>query len=171
MQESGNYMTLTNAIESAFYDLLRAQEMGAKPPLIRCWHSLRKDQSWDQTIDRVLSCIDIRCSPFITSDNKLTGSCRVQITAKTNGEDDRDHAMISLLEEAITNAIDSLYGAQYSNPTGATWTAFEASIKADFPTVETIGGIDMEQGEEPSDDDGKPTVGFVVNVSITKTDY
>ena len=46
-----------------------------------------------------------------------------------------------------------------------------ASIKADFPTVETIGGIDMEQGEEPSDDDGKPTVGFVVNVSITKTDY
>ena len=164
-------MTLPNAIESAFYDLLREQEMGITPPLSRCWHGLRKDQTWDWTTDRELPCIDIRCSPFVPSDNKLTGTCRVQITAKTNGEDDKDHASISTIEEAITDAIDSLYGDLYEGATGATWTAFEASIKADFPTVETIGGIDMEQGEEPSDDDGKPTVGFVINVSITKTDY
>jgi len=164
-------MTLTNAIESAFYDLLRSYEMGVEPPLIRCWHGLRKDQTWDWTTDRELPCIDIRCSPFVLSDNKLTGTCRVQIIAKTNGEDDKDHASIGVIEEAITNALDSLYSDLYAGATGSTWAAFVASIKADFPTVETIGGIDMEQGEEPSDDDGKPTVGFVVNVSITKTDY
>jgi hypothetical protein len=159
------------AIEGAFYDLMRGQELGVKPPLIRCWHSLRNDQSWDWSTDRQLPCIDIRCSPPVQVDGgaTLTASCSIKI--KTNGSDDKDHAQISALEEAIQTALDTIYSQSHTDCTGAEWVAFVAAIKRDFALVSTVGGIEITQGEEPSNDEENPVVGFVVTVHYSRADY
>jgi hypothetical protein len=164
-------MNLTTSIESAFYDLIRKQDLGVKPPLVRCWHNLKKDNTWDWTIDRVLPCIDIRCSPFVPGDDARTGSCRVSLRAKSNGSEDKDHATISAIEEGLQSFIDGLYGDLYSGNLSGAFGKFATAVKAECATVQTIGGLTIEQGDEPSEEDGDPIVGFVIVVSITKTEY
>lgn len=163
-------MTLTTAIESAFYDLITKQEIGGDT-LVRCWHGLRKDTKWDFSVDKVLPCIDIRCAPAIPAENKTSLMARCQIKIVTNGKDDKSHEEISKIEDAVQTALDTLYAELYAGATGATWTAFQTSILTDYPSVSHIGGIDIEQGDEPQDDDGNPLVGFIVVVHCSRNDY
>ena len=164
-------LSLTSSIESAFYDLIRKQDLGTTPPLIRCWHNMKKDNTWDATIDRVLPCIDIRCSPFVPGDNMRTGSCRVAFLAKSNGPEDKDHATIGKLEEGLQAFRDALYADLYEGNLQGTFGEFVAAVKKECQTVNGIGGLTIEQGDEPGEDDGDPMVGFVIIVSITRTQY
>jgi len=164
-------MTITTAIESAFYDLIIKQELGSTPPLIRCWHSLRYNQRWDWTKDRELPCIDIRCSPGVPTDGGATLTAQCSITIKTNGNDDKDHAQIGMIEDGVQTAVDTLYSEHRNGCTGANWIEFEKAVKDNFSLVDSLGGIEITQGEEPGNDGDDPTVGFRVTVHYSRADY
>lgn len=160
-------MTLTASIESAFYDLIRKQDLGGTP-LIRCWHNLLKDTSFVPTVDRVLPCIMINCSPFVPDEsNSATGTARIAFRCKSNGAEDQDHATINALEEGVDNALNGIRTDLYNGASSENWLAFEATIK-ECSSVLSVGGIMLEQGDEPGLDDDDPMVGFVAVLAITK---
>ena len=161
-------MILTASTESAFYDLIRKQELGPTPPLIRCWHNLRKDTRWNETTDREIPCITINCSPFVPdASGKSTGTARVAIRCKSNGAQDKDHATITMMEEGVDKALNGLRNDLYNGATSANWTEFEAAVK-ECQDVASVNGITLEQGDEPGLDDDDPMVGFVAVLAITK---
>jgi hypothetical protein len=160
-------MNLPQAIESAFYDLIRKQSLGCTP-LIRCWHNMRKDTRWNETTDRELPCITINCSPFVPDEtNSATGTARIAIRCKSNGEKDKAHAIIGAMEEGVDNALTGIRRDLYNGATSTDWLEFEATIK-ECSSVLSVGGIMLEQGDEPGLDDDDPIVGFVGVLAITK---
>jgi hypothetical protein len=161
-------MNLPQAIESAFYDLIRKQSLGCTP-LIRCWHNLKKDNAFDATVDRVVPCITINCSPFVPDDSHRTGTARITIKCKSNGPEDKDHSIITAMEEGVDKALNGLLKDLYDGASSVNWLAFAATVK-ECSDVEAVTGLTIEQGDEPGLDDDDPTVGFVAVVSITKND-
>jgi hypothetical protein len=159
-------MNLPQAIESAFYDLIRKQSLGCTP-LIRCWHNLKKDNSFDPTVDRVVPCITINCSPFVPDDSHRTGTARITIKCKSNGPEDKDHSVINAIEEGVDKALNGLRNDFFNGATSKNWTDFETAIKQ-CSGVASVNAIMLEQGDEPGLDDDDPTVGFVAVLGITK---
>jgi hypothetical protein len=163
-------MNIPLAIENAVANLIRGQSIGPAT-VVRCWHNLRADQKWSTDADRVLPCIDVRCSAPKTDDNQITLSASCAIQIMTNAEDDQDHAAINAYEEAVQHALDTLY-AQWRAPgqSGAVYQAFRTSIETDCSGA-LVGGLEFGDPLPPFDDGGINSVGVTLIVHFSRNDF
>lgn len=155
------------SFETALADVLRGYDIGAET-MVRCWHVIRNDYKWQESVDRVLPCIDIRCSAPSMNDNQRTLSCSIAIGIMTHAEVDVDHAVISGVETSVQAALFSLFSGWVDGSTDGDWASFNAAISNECPSV-SIGGLTLGEPSAPSQDGESNSVGLALTVHFCST--
>lgn len=138
---------------------------------IRAWQSLPADGSWSPDTDRAFPMVDVRCGPPRTDDSQTTLSCECAVLMGTKTDDDRDHAAISALYDAVQELVDKLF-AQFRTTAGTELTYFLARIAAEVGAAGFVfGGLTFGEGLAPSDEDGVNMIGVVLNVHYSRSDF
>lgn len=138
---------------------------------IRAWQSLPADGSWSPDIDRAFPMIDVRCGPPRTDDNQATLACECAVLLGTKTDDDKGHAAISALYDAVQGLADKLF-AQFRATAGTELTYFLARITAEVGAAGFLfGGLTFGEGLAPSDEDGVNMIGIVLNVHYSRSDF
>lgn len=155
------------SFETALADVLRGYDIGAET-LVRCWHVIRSDHKWQESIDRVLPCIDIRCAAPAMNENQRTLSCTIAIGIMTHAEVDVDHASICGIETSVQAALFSIFAGWAKRSTTGDWANFSAAVSGECPSV-TIGGISLGEPAAPGNDGESNTVGLALTVHFVST--
>jgi len=166
-------MKVNQAIELAMAETIRAYaQMGANVT-IRAWRSLEADGSWKENPDRKFPMIDVRCSTPGHDDNESTLQVQCAILMGTNTDDDKSHAFISGMEDAVQGVCDTLF-AQYKTGvfTGTELAYFLARVVAETSTdAFQFGGLTFGDGLAPADDSGINTIGITMIVHYGRSDF
>ena len=165
-------MNAAKAIEIAFAEVVRKHATLGEDVLIRPWQSLERDGSWDKTKDRDFPVVDIRCAPPKWVQTQVTFSADCALLAGTKLDDDKSHAVISDLYEALQSVLDRLYAqVQMATPTGDEWTTFSASLAENLPTtVFHFGGLTYGDVQAPWNDRGVNMIGITMVVHYARPD-
>jgi hypothetical protein len=170
-------MNITKAIELAMAEVIREYAEMGEDVLIRPWQSLAADGSWKVDPDRKFPMIDVRCGPPKTDDNESTLAVECSILMGTKTDDDKDHAFISAMYEAVQGVCDNLF-SQFRTTPGSTYTAdteiadFLASVVASATAAKfNFGGFTFGEGLAPADDAGINMIGITVVVHYSRSDF
>ena len=140
---------------------------------IRAWRSLEADGSWKENPDRKFPMIDVRCSTPRTDDNESTRQVECAILMGTITDDDKSHAFISSMEEAVQGVCDTLF-AQFRSGvfTGEEIAYFLSKVVEDTSTdAFQFGGFTFGDGLAPSDDGGINMIGIMMVVHYGRSDF
>jgi len=166
-------MNTTKAIELAMAETLRKYAQMGEDVTIRAWQSLPADGSWKEHPDRKFPMIDVRCSAPGHDDNESTLQVQCAILMGTNTDDDKSHAFISGMYEAVQDVCDTLF-AQYRTGvfTGTELAYFLARVVAETSTdLFQFGGLTFGDGLAPADDGGINTIGITMVVHYGRSDF
>ena len=165
-------MNIPKAIELAFAAVLRQYAELGKDVLVRAWQSLSDDPNWDANVDRQFPIVDCRCSPPQVDQTQSTMSVEVKLLCGTKGEDDKDHAIISAIYEAVSDLCDTLFSQFKNQQFGADEIkAFLASLNANLdPTVFQFGGFTYGMGHPPANIGGINMIGITMVVHYGRPD-
>lgn len=155
--------SIPQVIEAALADQIQRQEPGVV--LMRCWHNLRNDHTWNPTTDRTLPAIEIRCSPPTMQPTQVSQYCTIDITCISLTDDDLDHAQINQMELAVTNTIDILQHDFFI--LAGEWESLKAAIQAERPDI-VLGGLLQAAPMPPTEGDGLNMVAFTVEVHFCR---
>lgn len=150
-------------------------EMG-EDVTIRAWQSLASDGSWLENPDRVFPMIDVRCGPPKTDDNQSTLQVECSILMGTKTDDDKSHAFVSDMYEAVQGVCDKLF-SQFRSETTATYTGAEISYFLDRVETEAgsdyfeFGGLTFGDGLSPADDGGINMIGITMVIHFGRSDF
>ena len=171
-------MNTPKAIELAFAELVRRHAELGKDTLIRAWQSLAVDGSWEETKDRDFPLVDIRCAPPRTEQTQSTMAVDAALLCGTKGDDDRDHAIISALYEAVESVCNRLF-AQFMTLAGT------APNQAEHPELFTFlakldellspasfhfGGLAFGTPQPPFNENGVQMIGITMVVHYGRPD-
>lgn len=163
-------MNVPKAIESAIITQLREYGVGDKT-LIRSWRNLRIDPRWDKSKDRAFPCIDVRSSPPSMKDGNNSLEIDTQIIIYTSCADDKDHAMLNSIEEAVQECLDSMIAQHRAGTTGSAYSAFESEIEASCQGL-SVGGIYFGEPTAPDEDGaGHYTVAISLITAYSRSDF
>ena len=166
-------MKVNQAIELAMAETLRKYaQMGANVT-IRAWRSLEADGSWKENPDRKFPMIDVRCSAPKTDDNESTLQVECAILMGTNTDDDKSHAFIAGMEDAVQGVCDTLF-AQFRTGvfTGDEIAYFLARVLAETSAdAFQFGGLTFGDGLAPADDNGINMIGITMIVHYGRSDF
>jgi len=170
-------MNVSKAIEIAMAETIRKYAEMGKGVTVRAWQSLASDGSWKENPDRTFPMIDVRCSPPKTDDNESTLAVECSVLMGTKTDDDKDHAFISAMYEAVQGVCDNLF-SQFRNATGSTYTAdteiadFLASVIANVTAAGfNFGGFTFGDGLAPADDGGINMIGITMVIHYSRSDF
>jgi len=166
-------MNTTKAIELAMAETLRKYAQMGEDVTIRAWQSLEADGSWKKDPDRKFPMIDVRCSPPGHDDNESTLQVQCAILMGTNTDDDKSHAFIASMYEAVQGVCDTLF-AQYKTGvfTGEKLAYFLARVVAETSTdAFQFGGLTFGDGLAPADDGGINMIGITMIVHYGRSDF
>jgi len=157
-------VNIPKAIEVALAGILRGTELGSGV-VVRSWQAMRRDGSWDADVDREFPLVDIRFAPERTNEDQATMVSEGVLLCATTAEDDRDHAIVSALYEAVHDVLRGIWLA-FMTDTGTAYTGFVAAVEAEEPGFQ-IGGVTFSDPTPPYDDGGANMigVGFAVHFS------
>ena len=166
-------MNVPKAIELAMSKVIRQYAEIGEGVTIRAWQSLAADGSWDPEKDRTFPLIDIRCGPSQTDENQSTLMVECSVIMATNTDDDKDHAFISAMYEAVQELCDTLFSQFRSDDE-------DESPLSDFLALVTeetgagafgFGGFTFGQGMPPADDAGLNMIGLTMVVHYSKAGF
>lgn len=170
-------MNTTKAIELAMAETIREYAEMGEAVTIRAWQSLASDGSWKKNPDRTFPMIDVRCSPPKIDDNESTLAVECAILMGTKTDDDKDHAFISAMYEAVQGVCDNLF-SQFRTTTGSEYTSdteisdFLASVVANTSAAAfQFGGLTFGDGLAPADDGGINMIGITLIVHYGRSDF
>lgn len=164
-------MNVAKAIELAYAAVVREYAELGKSTLIRAWQSLAVDGSWDETKDRDFPVVDIRCGPPKPEQSQATMMADVALLCGTKTDDDKDHAVISALYEAVQDVCDKLYAQFQTGTDGAELTTFKASLEALLaPTTFHFSGLTFGETQPPYNDRGVNMIGITMGVHYGRPD-
>ena len=166
-------MNTTKAIELAMAETLRKYAQMGADVTIRAWQSLAADGSWKTNPDRKFPMIDVRCSPPGHDDNESTLQVQCAILMGTNTDDDKSHAFISSMYEAVQDVCDTIF-AQYKTGvfTGEELAYFLARVVAETSAdAFQFGGLTFGDGLAPADDGGINMIGITMIVHYGRSDF
>ena len=169
-------MNTTKAIELAMAETLRKYAQMGADVTIRAWQSLAADGSWKTNPDRKFPMIDVRCSPPGHDDNESTLQVQCAILMGTNTDDDKSHAFISSMYEAVQDVCDTIF-AQYKTGvfTGddkEELAYFLARVLAETSAdAFQFGGLTFGDGLAPADDGGINMIGITLIVHYGRSDF
>ena len=166
-------MNTTKAIELAMAETIRKYAQMGEGVTIRAWQSLEADGSWKENPDRRFPMIDVRCSPSKTDDNESTLQVECAILMGTNTDDDKSHAFISNMYEAVQGVCDTMFSQFRSGVfTGEEIAYFLAKIVEDTSSdAFQFGGLTFGDGLAPSDDGGINMIGITMIVHYGRSDF
>jgi hypothetical protein len=167
-------MNVAKAIELAMANTIREfAEMG-EDVTIRAWQSLEADGSWLENPDRVFPMIDVRCGPPQTEETQATLQQECSILMGTKTDDDKSHAALSEMYEAVQGVCDELFSQFRSGIfTGEEIAFFLAALEealegdANF----NFGGFTFGNGLAPADDNGINMIGITLVVHYSRSDF
>jgi hypothetical protein len=170
-------MNTTKAIELAMAETIREYAEIGEDVTVRAWQSLESDGSWKENPDRTFPMIDVRCGPPKTDDNQSALQVECSILMGTKTDDDKSHALISEMYEAVQGVCDNLF-SQFRTTTGSTYTAdteiydFLASVVANTSAdAFQFGGFTFGDGLAPADDAGINMIGITLIVHYGRSDF
>ena len=170
-------MNISKSIELAMAETIRKYARLGEGVTIRAWQSLEADGSWKENPDRSFPMIDVRCSPPKTDDNQSSLAVECLILMGTNTDDDKDHAFISAMYEAVQGVCDNLF-SQFRTTAGDTYTAdteiydFLASVLTNTSAdAFQFGGFTFGDGLAPADDAGINMIGITLVVHYGRSDF
>ena len=168
-------MNVSKAIEIAFAEVIRDHAEIGEDVVIRPWQTLAADGSWAENPDRAFPVIDIRCGPPMTDGNQTTLSVECSILMGTKTDDDKDHAFVSQMYEAVQELCDTLF-AQFRNGAGTysedPLKQFLDSITANSgATLFGFGGFTFAEGLAPVDENGINMVGIAMVTHYSRADF
>ena len=166
-------MNTTKAIELAMAETIRTYAEMGENVTIRAWRSLASDGSWKENPDRKFPMIDVRCSTPATDDNESTRQVQCAILMGTKTDDDKSHAFISSMEEAVQGVCDTMF-AQFRTGvfTGEELAYFLARVVAETSTdAFQFGGLTFGDGLAPADDNGINMIGITMIVHYGRSDF
>jgi len=166
-------MNTTKAIELALAETIREYAEMGESVTIRAWQSLASDGSWKENPDRSFPMIDVRCAPPKADDNQSTLQSEGAILIGTKTDDDKDHAFISAMYEAVQGVCDTLFSQFRSGVlTGDEIAFFLASVVANTSAdAFQFGGFTFGDGLAPADDGGINTIGITLIVHYGRSDF
>lgn len=145
--------------------MLRQAELGAGV-VLRPWQSLRLDGSWNEEIDYQFPYVDIRFSPETIDSDQVTCTCNGLITAATLTEDDKDHAKISALYEAVYSVINGLFRSFISG-SGTLYADFLMQITDLDSTILNVGGITLDGSNAPQNAESVNMIGIGISIHFS----
>lgn len=161
-------MNIPKTIETALAELIRNEQIGSNT-MIRCWHVLENDTRWRSDEDRKMPCVDVRCAPPGPGDQASTMVAQVAIECAAMAEDDRNHAVISQIEEGVQTALDKFF-SHCRKRTGASLTRFKTEFDKDCaPAV--FGYMTFSGATPPYDDGGINVVALSISIHYTRADF
>jgi len=170
-------MNVPKAVELAMAEVIRKYAEMGEDVTIRAWQSLPSDGSWKIDPDRKFPMIDVRCGPPKTDDNESTRTVECSILMGTKTDDDKDHAFISAMYEAVQGVCDNLF-SQFHTTSGSTYTAdteiadFLASVVKNATAAKfNFGGFTFGEGLSPADDGGVNMIGITMIVHFGRSDF
>ncbi len=166
-------MNVSKAIELAFAEAIRENAEIGEGVTVRAWQSLEADGSWKENPDRAFPMVDIRCSPPRMDDSQTTLQVECAILMGTKTDDDKSHAFVSQMYDAIQKVCDDLFSdfrqADENSEPLKTWLATVAA------NVESgafgFGGFTFGEGMAPMDDGGVNMIGITMVVHYSKTGF
>jgi hypothetical protein len=166
-------MNIPRAIEIALSEVIRKYAELGEGVTIRAWQSLAADGSWLEGTDRAFPVIDVRCSPPRTDNNQATLAVECAILMGTKTDDDKNHAIISAMYEAVQGVLDTMYVQFRSgNFTWAEIAYFLARVEAESSaTAFQFGGLTFGDGLAPVDEDGINMIGITLTVHYSRSDF
>jgi hypothetical protein len=176
-------MNVPKAIELAMAETIRKYAEMGEGVTIRAWQSLASDGSWKKDPDRTFPMIDVRCGPPKTDDNQSTRSVECSILMGTKTDDDKDHAFISDMYEAVQGVCDDLFSQFRTETTnvytGAEISYFLAGVKNDpnggaeraSAASFEFGGFTFGDGLSPADDGGINMIGITLVIHFGRSDF
>lgn len=171
-------MNAAKAIEQAFAATVRKYGEIGESVIIRCWQSLKDDDTWNADPDRAFPCLDIRCSPpepDPAAMYTLIGECALLCASKA--DDDLDHAFISGFYGAVQDVCDRLYaGCMGATDHAAVYAFFIAELAARIAeqggtATLTVGGLTFGSPLAPFDDGGLNEIGLAMRVHYSRSDF
>jgi hypothetical protein len=158
-------MNAPKIIELCVYEIL--QQFGAMggTALLRPWRTLTHNPQWKgRDSDKVLPCVDIRCSSAAPNEEQDTQTCAVTVECRTHNEDDPSHALVAAMEEVARDVLEDLRDQCRLN-SGEVWEAFKEQADTLSENKMIIGDVSFDGTAAPYDDDGVnvATVGATVH--------
>ena len=166
-------MNMAKAIELAMAETIRKYAQMGEDVTFRAWRSLEADGSWKENPDRKFPMIDVRCSVPKTDDNESTRQVECAILMGTNADDDKSHAFISNMEDAVQGVCDTLFLQFRSGVfTGDEIAYFLARVVAETSAdAFQFGGLTFGDGLAPADDGGINMIGITLIVHYGRSDF
>lgn len=162
-----NLENIPAAFETALADVLREYPLGSET-LVRCWHVIRNDYKWQEAVDRVMPCVDIRCAAPAMDESQRTLSCAIAIGIMTHVDADQDHAIIADIETAVQAALFSLFAGWANGSETGSWNDFETAVTDACPSV-SIGGLTLGEPAAPANDGEMNSVGLALTAHFCST--
>ena len=158
-------MNVPKSIEIALAGMIRGAELGSDT-VVRAWQAMQLDGSWDRNKDREFPMVDVRFSPERVDANQATLVCDGSILCATLAVDDKSHAAVSAMYEAVHGVLRGIF-LSFINGTGADYATFTAAVEAADPGAINIGGVTFSEPTPPYDDGGANMIGigFAVHFS------
>lgn len=166
-------MNVPKAIELAMAETIRANAEMGENVTIRAWQSLASDGSWKKNPDRSFPMIDVRCSPPQTDDNQSTLRVQCSILMGTKTDDDKSHAFVSDMYEAVQKVCDDMFKVFRSGTlTTEPFNTFQARVVTEAGADNfQFGGLTFGEGLAPADDDGINMIGITLIVHYGRSDF
>jgi hypothetical protein len=158
-------MNPSKIFEQAMCAMLRKAELGGGVHL-RPWQSLLFDGTWDADADKQFPLVDIRFSPEAVNGDQWTLACTGLLMCATLTDDDRDHAKISGLYEAVYGVAVGIFRSFISG-VGDYYSDFLAEVATAGAGVVNVGGITLESPMAPDNSEGTNTIGIGITVHFS----
>ena len=165
-------MNASKAIEQAMVAVLR-QFASMGDVELRAWQAL-PESSVGSSCERKFPCVDVRAAPPSVDENGLTCQSAVTILCATKVDDDKNHATVSAIYEAVQGVCDNLYAEALHGTVGVDDTGavpneigvFDASLLNNEAEIER-GGFTFNDGIGPQQEEGLNVIGinFIIHYS------
>ena len=160
-------MTLQTAFEIAMAKVMRKYAQLGAGVVIRAWRSLRLDGSWNEELDREFPMLGISASTPGYDDGQRSMYIDVQFDARTQVDDDQDHAVITEMETEVQRVLDIIFDkAAKPTITGAAYDDFVAYV--DELATCHIGGMTYGEPSPPVDDGNTQSIQITMRVHYSR---
>lgn len=156
-------MNIAAAYEQAMATVIREFYAPVDGTVIRCWQNLRRDAMWSDAggVDKAAQTIDLRAAPPVSDEDQINMTTALSLECFSKTADDRDHAIIAAMYDAVQSAADALHYQFTFRPTDTPeLTRFLAVMAEEIDGTFGFGGLTYGDSTAPYDDNGYSAIGM-----------
>jgi len=164
-------MNVARAVELAISKVIRDHAQMGEGVAVRPWQTLRYDGSWVEDQDRTFPVVSVAAQPPQQDGNESTAHIECAVVMATKTDDDRDHAAISALYDAVQGVMDEAYGQFMRQSPGVELNAITDVLAQELGTGFHFGGLSWGNALSPNEDEGANVIGLSIRVHYGRGDY